>query len=198
MPFLTDPLEEFVAYKGRNYKVSVPFDVVLDVQRLYREKLLTDADKLYKALELLCPDRRAGRLALEDKAGLLECIYDTQVRTAPRPRVGRQVKVVDFDADGEYIYASFLQDYGIDLIAAQGKLHWKKFIALFQGLSEQTKIKQVMQIRGRELPRPTKYNQEEIKNLMELKAYYALDYIENSGQKGLALLFSTLERMATL
>lgn len=196
MPFLTEPIMDMVIFQGNAYRVTPAFDIVLDVQRLYREKLLTDWDKCSKAIELLCPDRKVRRLGIGGKAELLNHIYDSQIKTKPRPRVGRQVKVVDFDADGEYIYASFLQDYGIDLIDVQGRLHWKKFIALFQGLSDNTKIKQIMQIRGREIPSPTKYNREEIQNLMELKAYYALDYTENSGQKGLSLLFSTLERMA--
>ncbi len=198
MSFITEPLYDFIEFENKTYTVTAAFDIVLNVQRLYREKALSDWDKLNKALELLCPDRKVKLLEILERVKLLNMIYDTQIKTKPRPRVGKPMKVVDFEQDGEYIYASFLQDYKIDLIDVQGKLHWQKFIALFQGLSEQTKIKQIMQIRGREIPAPTKYNQEEIKSLMELKAYYALDYAENNGQKGLSLLFSTLERMATV
>ena len=113
---------------------------------------------------------------------------------APPSRNSSQ-RLVDFELDGEYIYASFFQDYGIDLIREQGRLHWKKFIALFQGLSDETKIKQVMRIRAMELPAPTKYNQKEIQNIMEMKSYYALPVIGGGGQEGLARLFSALEGM---
>lgn len=111
--------------------------------------------------------------------------------------MGKQQKLFDFEEDGEYIYASFMQDYGIDLVDMQGKLPWQRFIALFQGLSDNTKIKEVMRIRGMEIPEPTKTNRKEIQNLMELKTYYALGYKEDNGKEGLERLFATLEGMAT-
>ena len=53
----------------------------------------------------------------------------------------------DIRYDGDYIYASFLQAYGIDLFDVQGKLHWKKFNALLSGLPEGTKFMEVIKIR---------------------------------------------------
>lgn len=53
----------------------------------------------------------------------------------------------DIRYDGDYIYASFLQAYGIDLFDYQGKLHWKKFNALLSGLPEGTKFMEVIKIR---------------------------------------------------
>jgi len=49
--------------------------------------------------------------------------------------------------DANYIYASFFQAYGIDLIEQQGKLHWEKFQALLAGLPKDTKFKEVLEIR---------------------------------------------------
>lgn len=53
----------------------------------------------------------------------------------------------DIRYDGDYIYSSFLQAYGIDLFDVQGKLHWKKFNALLSGLPEGTKFMEVIKIR---------------------------------------------------
>lgn len=53
----------------------------------------------------------------------------------------------DIRYDGDYIYASFLQAYGIDLFDVQGVLHWKKFNALLSGLPEGTKFMEVIKIR---------------------------------------------------
>ena len=50
--------------------------------------------------------------------------------------------------DGEYIFASFMQAYQMDLIEEQGKLHWKKFNALLSGLPDGTKFVEVMKIRA--------------------------------------------------
>ena len=87
-------------------------------------------------------------------------------------------------------------DYGIDLIDMQGKLPWKKFISLFQGLSERTKIREVMRIRNMEVPKFTGKNSKQIQEIQELKSYYALPVKGGGGQEGLDALFSTLERMA--
>lgn len=60
---------------------------------------------------------------------------------------GQEKAPYDIRFDGDYIYASFLQAYGIDLFDFQGKLHWKKFNALLSGLPEGTKFMEVIKIR---------------------------------------------------
>ncbi len=62
----------------------------------------------------------------------------------PRPMRGTRdgVRVIDFKVDSDYIYAAFLQQYGIDLIEIP-ELHWHKFLALFNGLKG-TKLDEIM------------------------------------------------------
>lgn len=60
---------------------------------------------------------------------------------------GQEKAPYDIRFDGDYIYASFLQAYGIDLFDVQGELHWKKFNALLSGLPEGTKFMEVIKIR---------------------------------------------------
>lgn len=55
--------------------------------------------------------------------------------------------ILDYILDGEYIYGSFMSEYRIDLIDIE-ELHWHKFKALFLCLSDTTKIKDIMSIRG--------------------------------------------------
>ena len=84
----------------------------------------------------------------------------------------------DIRYDGDYIYASFLQAYGIDLFDAQGQLHWKKFNALLSGLPEGTKLMEVIKIRKW---KPQKGDSSEYKEEMRrLQKDYALpnDVIE--------------------
>ena len=59
----------------------------------------------------------------------------------------KQKAPYDIRFDGDYIYSSFLQAYGIDLFDVQGKLHWRKFNALLSGLPEGTKLMEVIKIR---------------------------------------------------
>lgn len=84
----------------------------------------------------------------------------------------------DIRYDGDYVYASFLQAYGIDLFDVQGKLHWKKFNALLSGLPEGTKFMEVIKIRKW---KPQKGDSAEYKEEMRrLQKDYALpnDIIE--------------------
>ena len=80
----------------------------------------------------------------------------------------------DIRYDGDYIYASFLQAYGIDLFDVQGKLHWKKFNALLSGLPEGTKFMEVVKIRKW---KPQNGDSAEYKEEMRrLQKDYALPY----------------------
>ena len=79
--------------------------------------------------------------------------------------------IVDYILDGEYIYASFMYDYGIDLIDIE-YMHWHKFKALFLSLSENSKIKTIMSFRGYKKP-PKNYDIH--KEREKLKRIWSLD-----------------------
>lgn len=82
----------------------------------------------------------------------------------------------DIRYDGDYIYASFLQAYNMDLFDMQGKLHWRKFNALLSGLPEGTKLMEVIKIRKW---KPQKGDSTEYKEEMrKLQKDYALPYEE--------------------
>lgn len=59
---------------------------------------------------------------------------------------GKHERAYDFDTDAPLIYAAFRQSYGIDLNAVR-YMHWWKFRALMDGLPEDTRLAQIMQIR---------------------------------------------------
>lgn len=54
--------------------------------------------------------------------------------------------VMDFEQDSDVIYASFVQEYGIDLIETPF-LHWAKFKALLAGLSADSALGRRIRIR---------------------------------------------------
>lgn len=181
-----------------NIVVNPAFDIVLEIQNLYRETDLTDFEKIECALKMLVKNDWNLRLfSPVEKVALMTEISRKFIQVKKRPKMKQNpVPVLDFEEDGDYIYASFMQEYGIDLIDQQGKLAWKKFLWLFNGLSPETKIKQVMRIRGMEIPKYTGKNVKQIQEIQELKSYYALPVRGGGGQSGLDLLFNTLEGMA--
>lgn len=197
MNILVDaPINQIQTDKG-NVIVNPSFDTVLKIQMLYKEKN-TDYEKVEIALSMLIKNKWNLRLYNPaEKIQLLEEIYKQCINIKKRPQIKRAtLPVLDFEEDGDYIYASFMQEYGIDLIDQQGKLSWKKFLWLFNGLGADTKIKQVMHIREMEIPQFNGKNQKQIQEIQELKSYYALPVKGGGGQSGLDLLFSTLEGMA--
>lgn len=198
MGLITDVWDTTVMYKGRWYRTRAAYDIVLATQKLYKDEELSDYDKTTQALKmLLCRPFLVKMMVPAYRIGLLEEIFNQQIRTEPHKQApAAQTRTVDFELDGDFIYAAFMQDYGIDLIEQQGKLHWKKFLALFKGLSDDTRIKQIMQIRSMEEPKPTRYNQEQIQKIRELKAFYALPVRDGAGSCELDSLFSALERLA--
>ena len=58
-------------------------------------------------------------------------------------------RVYDFEYDFEYLYAAFLEQYGIDLINID-YLHWWKFRALFKGLHD-CRLTEIMGYRGADI-----------------------------------------------
>lgn len=63
---------------------------------------------------------------------------------------GSKKNLFSYEIDYPFILSGFLRDYNIDLEAVE-YLHWWKFRMLFDGLSEDTEIKQRIMYRGIEL-----------------------------------------------
>lgn len=169
-------------FHGKRLRLNLAYDIVLSVYDLLNEQELGDAEKLDIALYLLVKNHRVTkRMPFDRRNELLTTIFEDYLRVKGKPSKGP--KVVDFKQDAAYIWASFMLDYGIDL--NKQRLDWRQFIALFQGLSEKTKIREVMAIRARKIPPADKHNAEEIRELREAKAYYALDVSDTEAAENL-------------
>lgn len=190
---IAKPLTDYVIYNGKKIRLDMSFGNILRVYDVFKDDFLTDSEKAEFALALLVKNRKLPDIRA------LDVIFREQIETYGKKSTNN-LRVVDFRQDSAYIYSSFLMDYGIDLTEQYDKLHWQKFIALFQGLSEHTKMREVMSIRARPVPKPDKYNQEYIRSLMELKAYYALDISQEEREKnfqaGLKNMFEALKVQA--
>jgi len=106
-------------------------------------------------------------------------------------------QIFDFWVDAEYVYAAFYQAYRIDLHKAVNHMFWGDFIALLSGLPKDTRLSDIMDIRGRPIPERTDYNSEEIRRLEEAKDFFALHkHKKVSYKQGLGKLFSELKAWA--
>lgn len=201
---LTTPLVSFIEWSGRKIKLNLAYDTVLMVYEVWQDGLFTDADKVELCLSMLVRGWRSKRhvraCKWQERGEILAAIFREHINTGKQDEKSRE-PVFDFTQDAEYIYSSFMLDYGVDLIAQQGRLDWRKFIAMFSGLSERTKMREVISIRSRKLPAPNKHNADEITALKEAKAFYALKSPfadkEANFEQGLAQLFNILKARAT-
>jgi hypothetical protein len=86
------------------------------------------------------------RVPEDREAGFKELIrfYENR-QPLPRPS-GKPSNVIafDYELDSEYVYAAFLQQYGINLI--EQSVHWHDFLSLFNGLVD-TKLSQIISAR---------------------------------------------------
>jgi hypothetical protein len=156
------PLPYEVREKGRIYTLIPWFDNVL---------------QMYQAIEGLDawdkPEVMLSYLVKQKVKPSLELLQAVSKVLFP-PSKGSGDKAFDFVQDSPLIYAAFYQAYGLDLIEQQGKLHWWKFQSLLNGLPSNTRFSEIVSIRMKPIPAPTKYNQQEREELMRLKSLYAV------------------------
>lgn len=167
---LQDELPRHVTVDGRRVRVDLEYRNVLRmIAWLQRDDMMPEARE-YKALRCVCRHPRPGLLRAL-RALLFE---DGHGEEAHR-------RITDFDQDADLIRAAFLQVYGINLW--RERLHWFEFSALLTGLPGGSRYAEILSIRTRELPAPTKYNAEERRWLMEAKQKYALRLDESERER---------------
>ena len=82
MHFLTDDVDD-VVYLGRcKFRVNPAFDIILKIQRLFREEKLDDELKTEQALKMLVKSRfKLKLLTFKEKQDLLNLIFKHCVNT---------------------------------------------------------------------------------------------------------------------
>lgn len=190
---LYEELKDEYEVNGEKHKVNVSFDNILSLIDMLKEKKLSDRLKLDFAIKMLFGKKtKLIELEVEQQLDIFNSAFEKYVmqgqveNTVKYDRQGNEMPSYVADTkqkyslkyDAEYIYASFVQAYGIDLIECQGKLHWFKFKALLGGLPEETKFRQVLAIRTWEKPSSEKNAQE--KEMRKLQKIYALPDDEES------------------
>ena len=190
---ISKQLPNYFTYNSKKYKLNLAFDNIINMFDLFKTDILVSGEITQFVLEMLIVN------PIGVKSDAIDMIFNDYINIAKKSN-DNSMRVLDYKQDSMYIYSSFMADYGIDLFEQQGKLHWWKFVSLLSGLSEKSKMREIMGIRSRPLPEPNKYNQKEIANLIELKQYYALDISQDERERnfkqGIARLAENLKQKA--
>jgi len=182
---LAYPITDTAEIEGVTYDLDMSFDNILRLFDLIRDESIADDIKVHTGLLMLIDDDLM-QYDIETKAQIFIDLFknaigaDEEKHQAvdlagnPMPKMtDEDKKTHDLVQDAEYIYASFMHTYRIDLFEMQGKLHWKKFKALMTGLDEGSIFSRVVGIREAELP-TGKGTSKERERLRKLKRKYAL------------------------
>ena len=130
-------LSSFVEIDGRTYGIKTDFHFGLVFMRMVNEKhFLSDFDFFYE-----------GDIPEDRQKGLDELVK-FYVDRQELPRVADEKPddiILDYAIDAEYIFAAFMEQYGINLF--RDDLHWLEFQALMRGLHG-TKLNEIMDARS--------------------------------------------------
>ena len=167
---LFEELPSGVTVDGKFYRVDLDFRNVLKLlEVLADDDLMPDARDYLSLKCVMKHPRNVAKVLTADKALLFEA------------KPGGGERLTSFEQDAGLIRVAFRQEYGIDLY--RDKLHWIEFTELLHNLPEGNRYEEVLGIRARPLPSPTKYNQKEREWLIKAKQQCALHLSEKEAEK---------------
>lgn len=182
---LNDPLVESFEFRGETYPINLSFNRVLDVFDVIDDDFLNEAEKCFLCLDILLdrtdlPFTYAVDLWVYIKTNFIDAERSEKpqldIKGNPMPVVKEKEdneKVIDFRLDAEFIYASFMQAYKINLLKEQNKLSWIEFKALLNALPDDTIMQRIIAIR--QWKDDGKGDKDYRDNMRKLKAKYSLD-----------------------
>ena len=169
---LHERLPDSVTVDGRRYRLDLDFRNALKMTEVMaRDDLIPGARDF---LALKCVMRRPPQNAAPVLRAVCALLFP------PKKREDDGKRLTSFRQDADLIRAAFLQAYGINLW--RDRLHWLEFTALLNALPEGSRYSEILSIRARPMPAPTKYNQAEREWLAKAKAACALELSEAERQ----------------
>ena len=149
----------------RNYIVAL---------KILRNKNILMEDKVETVLPLLYVDE----IPKGTEAQAIYAYFD--LFNDKKPKDNRPI-TFDIVQDSQYIFAGFMQTYGIDLDECE-PMKIEKFIALVKGLPSNTRLADVIKIRTTPIPLATKNNAKQIADIIRAKAEVALENNDSLGK----------------
>lgn len=172
---LCERLPDSITVDGKKYRLDLDFRNVLRMMDIMgREDLLAEARNY---LSLKCVMKKVPKNTAGAMSALSALLFPEPKKKSGKP----SQRVTDYEQDAELIRAAFMQSYHINLW--RDKLHWLEFTALLSNLPEGSRYSDIIGIRVRPLPEPTKYNAKERQWLIEAKARFAIEPTEKEQQE---------------
>ena len=171
---LFEKLPDSITVDGKKYKCNFDFRNVLKMLDIMQRDNIEQTAKDWHCVKCIISHRIPLKTARRVFDELCSVLFEK------RPETGEK-RLTSYEQDAPLIRAAFRQVYGIDLY--REKLHWIEFVELIQGLPEGNRYEEIIGIRARPLPAPTKYNQKEREWLMKAKQACAIHLTEQEAAK---------------
>lgn len=165
---LFDRLPEGVTVDGRFYKCDFDFRNVLKMLDIMQIQELTPAARDYHCVKCVLRGHLPARKVADVYSSVCNVLFEKT------PENGE--KLMSFEQDAALIRAAFRQTYQIDLF--RDALTWFEFIELLHALPEGNRFTEIVGIRARPIPAPTKWNGKEREALIKAKQSVALNMNE--------------------
>lgn len=143
---------EFAEIDGELYRINTDYIYALQCFKIIDDNSISDVERAIAVVSVLFgQENEKGdiinipkniNVALEKATIFLSCGKESKNITDVK-------KDMDFDYDKEFIYASFMSDYNIDL--ENTNMHFWKFCNLISGLTEDTILNRVRDLRNTNL-----------------------------------------------
>lgn len=170
------PTTQF-GWNGKVYDIDLAFDTVLLYLQLQQDSKVSAFGKWRQSCKLFF-----GRQKLPADPRFYEKSFETIQKIITDSPYGAKddedggaeaTKQFDYVRDAGAIYASFFDQYGIDLNKERGKMHWTIFKALLDGLGPNTYFQRILSIRRED---SSKIEDPAAKqDLLDAQNYYAVD-----------------------
>lgn len=165
-----DRTNEVFVWHDEDYPIDLTFDNVLRWFNLIDDSSIDQAGKVLLSFAMFVGD--GLEVPFDQQQVEVGRISNMLFQDPYNPGSGGS-RSFDYQQDSEAIYASFMKDYGIDLMKVKGHMSYFEFRALFNNLSDNAPINQIIQIR-KENPSAHADNPEYVRSLMTQKAVYEL------------------------
>lgn len=151
---LLDKLPTKVKIGGKFYNINSDFRASILFELLMQDEDIEDELKITQALKLYFPKIPPLKY-IEETINAIMWFYGCGDE---KEDLNKRIKTTSndleqaycFEHDNAYIYGAFMSQYKIDLSTVDN-LHWWKFRALFEGLTEENTIIKIMNYRTMDL-----------------------------------------------
>ena len=169
---LFERLPDRIEICGKSYRLKLDFRNVIKMLYILENEHILPIARDYLALK--CVMRKPPKDCREALAEVERFLFGEN-------KSSNEKRVTSFEQDADLIRAAFMQEYGINLY--RDRLHWFEFTAFLHGLPNGNRYTEIIGIRARPIPAPTKWNREEREALIKAQAAYALTMSDQEREK---------------